>query len=93
MERKHLQAAKRDAYKDLEPDAANNTATHALLKKVLAELSENDRIILEMRHFDGLGNQECANLLKIEPKAASIRYIRALQRLRLKLTEYTEFRP
>ena len=118
MERKHLQAAKRDAYKDLEPDAANNTATQAqvswnqfadtmtgpvtriaredrfaLLKKVLAELPENDRIILEMRHFDGLGNQECANLLKIEPKAASIRYVRALQRLRQKLTEYTEFRP
>ena len=118
MERKHLQAAKRDAYKDLEPDAANNTATQAqvswnqfadtmtgpvtriarvdryeLLRKVIAELPENDRIILEMRHFDGLGNQECANLLKIEPKAASIRYVRALQRLRQKLTEYTEFRP
>ena len=66
---------------------------YALLKKVLVELPENDRIILEMRHFDGLGNQECANLLKIEPKAASIRYVRALQRLRQKLTEYTEFSP
>lgn len=66
---------------------------YELLKKALDELPENDRYILEMRHFDGLGNSECARLLKIEPKAASIRYVRALQRLKQKLTEYTEFRP
>ena len=117
LERKHLQAQKRDAYKDLEvadgddtiPARANwnqfaATVTgpltrvaridrYALLKQAIAELPENDRAILEMRHFDGLGNAECAQLLKIEPKAASIRYVRALQRLRLKLAEYTEFRP
>ena len=66
---------------------------YALLKKVIAELPENDRHILEMRHFDGLGNAECAKLLQIEPKAASVRYVRALQRLREKLADYTEFRP
>ena len=66
---------------------------YELLKKALDDLPENDRHILEMRHFDGLGNSECARLLKIEPKAASIRYVRALQRLKRKLTEYTEFRP
>ena len=66
---------------------------YALLKNALAELSETDRFILEMRHFDGLGNSECARLLEIEPKAASIRYVRALQHLRRKLAEYTEFRP
>lgn len=118
MERKHLQAAKRDAYKDLEVVDSNETATqaqvswnqfadtmtgpvtqaaridrYALLKKALDELPENDRHILEMRHFDGLGNSECAELLKIQPKAASIRYVRALQRLREKLSEYTEFQP
>ena len=118
MERKHLQAAKRDAYKDLDAAGSSDTATqaqiswsrfadtmtgpvtraarmdrYALLKKALDELPENDRHILEMRHFDGLGNSECAELLEIQPKAASIRYVRALQRLREKLTEYTEFRP
>ena len=115
LERKHLQAQKRDAYKDLEVADGDDTiparanwnqfaATgpltrvvridrYALLKQAIAELPENDRAILEMRHFDGLGNAECAQLLKIEPKAASIRYVRALQRLRLKLAEYTEFRP
>ena len=118
MERKHLQAEKRDAYKDLAVNEGGNTCTqaqvswnqfadtmtgpvtkiarmdrYALLKKIIDELPENDRNILEMRHFDGLGNQECAKLLKIEPKAASIRYVRALQRLKEKLTEYTEFHP
>ena len=66
---------------------------YALLRKAIGELPENDRNILEMRHFDGLGNAECAQLLGIEPKAASIRYVRALERLRQKLAEYTEFRP
>ena len=65
---------------------------YELLKQAMTELPENDRQILEMRHFDGLGNAECAEALKIEPKAASIRYVRALQRLRQKLVEYTEFR-
>ena len=118
LERKNLQAQKRDAYKDLEVAGGNDTATqaqlswnqfadtmtgpvtqlargdrYALLRKALEELAENDRNILEMRHFDGLGNAECAQLLGIEPKAASIRYVRALERLRQKLAEYTEFRP
>ena len=118
LERKNLQAQKRDAYKDLEVVGDSDTATqarlswnrfadtmtgpvtrlargdrYALLRKALEELAENDRNILEMRHFDGLGNAECAQLLGIEPKAASIRYVRALERLRQKLAEYTEFRP
>ena len=118
LERKNLQAQKRDAYKDLGVAEGGDTATraqlswnqfadtmtgpvtqlargdrYALLRKALEGLAENDRSILEMRHFDGLGNAECAQLLKIEPKAASIRYVRALERLRQKLAEYTEFRP
>ena len=118
LERKHLQAAKRDAYKDVEVADNNDTATqaqlswnmfadtvtgpgtriarqdrYALLREIIAELPENDRTILELRHFDGLGNAECAELLGIEPKAASIRYVRALQKLRQKLAGYTEFRP
>ena len=118
LERKHLQAAKRDAYKDVDIADNNDTATqaqlswnmfadtvtgpvtriarqdrYALLREIIAELPENDRTILELRHFDGLGNAECAELLGIEPKAASIRYVRALQTLRQKLAGYTEFRP
>jgi len=35
-------------------------------------MPENDRAILVMHHFDGLGNAECAAALGIEPKTASI---------------------
>ncbi|MDO4551150.1 MAG: sigma-70 family RNA polymerase sigma factor [Planctomycetia bacterium] len=65
---------------------------HALLRNVLEALPENDRQILTLRHFDGMSNQECAEVLEIEPKTASIRYVRALQRLKNKLTELSEFR-
>ena len=65
---------------------------YALLRKVMNDLSETDRQILELRHFDGMGNNECALVLQIEPKAASIRYVRALQKLQAKLLEHTEFR-
>jgi RNA polymerase sigma-70 factor (ECF subfamily) len=52
----------------------------AMARRVLAQLSDNDREILELRHFEELGNGECAAVLGIEPKAASIRYVRALKR-------------
>ena len=65
---------------------------YELLRQALNALAENDRQILELRHFDGMSNADCAAVLKIAPKAASIRYVRALQRLQQKLTEFTEFR-
>ena len=65
---------------------------YALLRKVMAELSDTDKQILELRHLDGMGNNECAFVLQIEPKAASIRYVRALKKLQSKLLEYSEFR-
>lgn len=41
----------------------------------------NARVILTLRHFDGLSNSDCAAALGIEPKAASIRHVRAVARL------------
>lgn len=52
----------------------------AMARRVLAQLSANDREILELRHFEEMANAECAAALGIEPKAASIRYVRALKR-------------
>ncbi len=66
---------------------------YELLKTALAAMSENDRRILELRHFDGMSNSDCAEVLQIEPKAASIRYVRALERLQKQLLQFTEFRP
>jgi len=65
---------------------------HALLRRALAAMPENDRAILVMRHFDGLGNSECASALGLTEKAASIRYVRALERLQQKLVEVSCFR-
>ena len=65
---------------------------HALLRRALAALPENDRRILELRHFEGLGNAACAVALGLTEKAASIRYVRALKRLHHKLVEVLCFR-
>lgn len=64
---------------------------HAILRRALAAMPENDRAILVMRHFDGMGNSECAAALGLTEKAASIRYVRALERLRQKLVEVSCF--
>ena len=118
IERRNLQAAGRDAYKEVEvrdeatgtstPDALNwgqfaaevtsplsrvdRDERHALLRAAVAALPENDRAIIVLRHFDGMGNSECAAALGIEPKAASIRYVRALERLQQKLMELSCFK-
>lgn len=54
----------------------------AMARRVLTQLSAVDREILELRHFEEMGNAECAAALGIEQKAASIRYVRALKRFR-----------
>ena len=65
---------------------------HALLRASLAGIPESDRAIIVMRHFDGMGNAECAAALGIAEKAASIRYVRALERLKKRLVEISCFR-
>ncbi len=60
-----------------------------LIRELLLKLSAADREILELRHFEELSNNECAAVLGIEVKAASIRYVRAIKRFReLIETEY-----
>lgn len=54
----------------------------AQVARVLERLSDTDREVLCMRHFEGLGNDEVANELGLGKHAASKRYIRALKRLR-----------
>jgi RNA polymerase sigma-70 factor (ECF subfamily) len=41
-----------------------------------------DREVLALRHFEELSNSEVAEVLGIQQKAASIRYVRALKRLK-----------
>lgn len=52
------------------------------LAEALEDLSELDREILALRHFEELSNAEAAEVLGIEAKTASVRYFRAIRRLR-----------
>ncbi len=54
----------------------------ARVRAAIEELDEIDREIVAMRHFEGLTNEEAAAELDIEPSAASMRFLRALVRLR-----------
>jgi RNA polymerase sigma-70 factor (ECF subfamily) len=51
------------------------------LRQAVAQLSESDREIVTLRHFEGLSNQEVGTLLGIEPATASKRHGRAILRL------------
>lgn len=52
------------------------------LHTALAGLDEDDRDILLMRHFEQLSNQDVASSLGLTEAAASMRYLRAIRRLR-----------
>jgi len=52
------------------------------VERVIAAMDPLDREVLALRHFEELGNSEVAEVLGIQQKAASIRYVRALKRLR-----------
>lgn len=54
----------------------------ASVEKTLAEMNELDREVIALRHFEELSNIETAEVLEIQPAAASKRYLRALKRLR-----------
>ena len=59
------------------------------LQQALDAMNETDREIIAMRHYEQLTNQEVAEALQLQQKAASIRYIRALKRLKTILDETT----
>jgi RNA polymerase sigma-70 factor (ECF subfamily) len=52
------------------------------LQAAVAGLDEADREVILMRHYEGLGNQDVAAALELTEAAASMRYLRALRRLR-----------
>lgn len=48
----------------------------------IEQLEEKDREVILMRHFEQLSNQEVAQALELSEPAASMRYLRAMRRLR-----------
>ncbi|MCG8409045.1 MAG: sigma-70 family RNA polymerase sigma factor [Phycisphaerales bacterium] len=67
--------------------AARREELAKLLRDTLEEMDPIDREVLALRHFEELSNSEVAEELDIEQKAASIRYVRALRRLKVILAE------
>jgi len=55
--------------------------------QALAAMSDLDREVLILRHGEGLANAEVAEVLGVEPDAASKRYGRAVRRLCEQLRE------
>ncbi len=58
-----------------------------LAQRAIAALDPLDQEVLALRHFEELGNREVAEVLGIQEKAASIRYVRALKRLKAALAQ------
>jgi len=69
--------------KELTPAAA--ATWHELERRFQAacnQLDTQDQEVVLMRHFEHLSNTEAATSLDISPQAASMRYLRAMRRLR-----------
>ena len=70
---------------DQELTPASAAIRHELERKLhdaIAGLEEDDREIIVMRHFEQLSNQEVAAELGLTEPAASMRYLRAVRKLR-----------
>ena len=55
-----------------------------------SQLDERDQEIVVMRHFEHLSNSEAADSLQLTPQATSMRYLRAMRRLRALLEDEEE---
>lgn len=70
---------------DQELTPASAAVRHELeqrFQRALDELNEMDRDVVLMRHVEHLSNQEVALALGLSDSAASMRYLRAMRRLR-----------
>src|SRR5205085_8207988 len=70
---------------DTERTPTSEAIRHELQRRLadaVNQLSDDDREIILMRHHEALSNQEVAKLLDLTEAAASMRYLRALRRLR-----------
>ena len=61
------------------------------LEQAIDAMNPIDREVLVLRHFEELTNNEVAQELDIKPKAASIRYVRAIGRLKEILSQLPGF--
>ena len=84
VDRSTLELAAQLCDQELTPAAA--ATWHELQRRfqqAVEELDDQDREIVLMRHFEELSNQEVAEVLELSAAAASMRYLRAMRRLRV----------
>lgn len=63
-------------------EAAARDELQAQMRQTLDLLKADDREILWMRHYDDLSFKEAAAVLQVTENAATVRYVRALRRLK-----------
>lgn len=73
--------------------AAQRQEVFAQLESALEQMDPLDREVLALRHFEELSNTDTAEALRIQPAAASKRYVRALARLKEILEGIPGFAP
>ena len=71
--------------------AAVKTEQSLKIREVVEAMETIDREVLALRHFEELTNSEVAEVLGITQKTASIRYVRAIVRLKDALGGLPEF--
>jgi RNA polymerase sigma-70 factor (ECF subfamily) len=82
-DRSSIELAARFFDQELTPaSAAIQNELYQRVRAALTTLDEDDREVISMRHFEQLSNQEVAQTLGLTEAAASMRYLRALRRLR-----------
>lgn len=88
MDRSSMELAAQLVDRELTPAAA--ATQHEMAQRVeaaVAQLPDQDAEIIIMRHYEHLTNQEIAQALELTEPAASMRYLRAVRRLREMLAE------
>lgn len=81
---------------DTDRTPTSEAIRHELQRRLAAavdRLAEDDREVILMRHHEALSNQEVARALGLTEAAASMRYLRALRRLRAVLVPEGDGRP
>jgi RNA polymerase sigma-70 factor (ECF subfamily) len=83
-----MELAAQLAGRDLTPAAAATQAEMAkLVEAAITKLPDQDCEIIIMRHYEQLSNQEIAQALNLTEPAASMRYLRAIRRLKELMVE------
>ncbi len=74
-----------DGEADASPRPPFATSLQGRLETALTSLADDDREVILMRHGEQLTNQQVATTLGLTEPAASMRYLRAVRRLRAAL--------